>query len=111
MSRSYVMQDDAHVPVLTVKETFQFAAMLRLRRTSPSTVEGEVEEMMKLLGIDHIADNFIGTDEHRTISRGQLRRVTIGCELIDSSSLIFLDEVCFDFSFTSFIWFIADIRS
>ncbi len=109
--RSYVMQDDAHVPVLTVKETFQFAAMLRLRRTSASSVEGEVEEMMKLLGIDHIADNFIGTDEHRTISRGQLRRVTIGCELIDSSSLIFLDEVCIISLLSSFMCFIADIWS
>lgn len=87
------MQDDAHTPILTVKETLQFAAMLRMRVTSPSKVEKNVEEILTLLGIESIAGSYIGSDERRTISRGQLRRVTIGCEIIDSSSLIFLDEV------------------
>jgi ABC-type enterochelin transport system ATPase subunit len=87
------MQDDAHSPLLTVKETLEFAAMLRMRIVSRALVENHVAEVMKLLGIEAIAETFIGTDECRTISRGQLRRVTIGCEIVNSSSLIFLDEV------------------
>ena len=87
------MQDDAHSPLLTVSETLQFAAMLRMRITSPAKVTGSVQEIMKLLRIEDIAHAFIGSEDQRTISRGQLRRVTIGCEIIDSASLIFLDEV------------------
>lgn len=89
----YVLQDDAHYPVLTVKETLQYAAMLRLRQTNVEDVDSVVENTMRLLGIEIIADNMIGTEGNRTISRGQLRRLTIGCEIINSSSLIFLDEV------------------
>jgi ABC-type multidrug transport system ATPase subunit len=88
------MQDDAHSPLLTVRETLQFAAMLRMRITSPAMVEKSVQEIMRLLRIEGIAHSFIGAEDQRTISRGQLRRVTIGCEIIDSASLIFLDEVC-----------------
>jgi hypothetical protein len=90
------MQDDAHSPLLTVRETLQFAAMLRMRITSPAKVAKNVTEIMRLLSIEDIANTFIGSEEtadQRTISRGQLRRVTIGCEIIDSASLVFLDEV------------------
>jgi ABC-type multidrug transport system ATPase subunit len=87
------MQDDAHSPLLTVKETLEFAAMLRMRIVSRAEVEGHVVDIMRLLGIEAIAGTFIGSEECRTISRGQLRRVTIGCEIVNSSSLIFLDEV------------------
>jgi ABC-type lipoprotein export system ATPase subunit len=88
----YVMQDDAHSPVLTVKETLQYAAMLRLGRTSAADVESCVCDTMRLLGITHIENNRVGSAEKRTISRGQIRRLTIGIEIVNSASLVFLDE-------------------
>ena len=91
-----MLQDDSHFPILTVKETLEYAAMLRMRLTNVADVESVVENTMKLLGIDIIANNMIGEDDNRTISRGQLRRLTIGCEIINSASLVFLDEVYYN---------------
>jgi ABC-type multidrug transport system ATPase subunit len=88
------MQDDAHISVLTVKETLTFAAMLRLRESSSQSksVQKAVADTMELLGLKTIGDNYIGTFEERTISLGQLRRVTIGVEIVHRPSVIFLDE-------------------
>jgi ABC-type multidrug transport system ATPase subunit len=92
---AYVQQDDAHIAVLTVRETLLYAAMLRLRESSPtsSTVLAAVDEVIELLGLGQIAENFIGSSEKRNISLGQLRRVTIAVEIVSRPSLIFLDEV------------------
>lgn len=91
---AYVMQDDAHISVLTVRETLTFAAMLRFRDPSSHSpiVTQAVQKTMDLLGLDVIGDSYIGTTEERTISLGQLRRVTIGVEIVHRPSLIFLDE-------------------
>ena len=90
----YVLQDDAHIPLLTVKESLQYAAMLRFREVSSSSpkVVKAVTETMELLGLNAIADTIIGTPENRNISCGQLRRLTIAVELVSRPSLLFLDE-------------------
>lgn len=91
---SYVMQDDAHIPVLTVKETLQYAAMLRFRERSADSpvVTQAVDETLDLLGLSKISGTVIGTSENRNISCGQLRRLTIAVELVSRPSLLFLDE-------------------
>lgn len=91
---AYVMQDDAHLSILTVRETLTFAAMLRFRDSSfhSPDVSRAVSTTMELLGLSAIGDSYLGTSEDRTISLGQLRRVTIGVEIIHRPSLIFLDE-------------------
>ena len=91
---AYVMQDDAHIPILTIKETLTYAAMLRMKEVSPESeaVKRAVEATMELLGLTLISESFIGTSQDRNISLGQLRRVTIGVEIIHKPSLIFLDE-------------------
>lgn len=87
------MQDDAHISVLTVRETLTFAAMLRMRETFESiNVKQAVDNTLELLGLKLISDSYIGTTQERTISLGQLRRVTIGVEIVHKPSLIFLDE-------------------
>jgi ABC-type multidrug transport system ATPase subunit len=105
---SYVMQDDAFNPMLTVRETLTFASMLRLRTceiyfsSSPylliacaanlKDVEEPVNNTLELLGLTKVADMFINIPENRTLSNGQLRRLTIGIEVVNAPALIFLDE-------------------
>lgn len=91
-SYAYVMQEDAHFPLFTVKETLEFAAMLRRRNSNCSEVQDMVLETLGVLGLSHIASHYVGTIGKSMISRGQLRRLTVGVEVVNSPSMIFLDE-------------------
>ncbi|MCJ1390622.1 hypothetical protein MMC18_003483 [Xylographa bjoerkii] len=91
----FVDQDDTMLPTLTVHETILTSALLRLPRDmSRSTKEQKVYEVEKQLGIYHIKDQLIGSEEGkgRGISGGEKRRVGIACELVTSPSILFLDE-------------------
>ena len=91
-SYAYVMQDDVHCAVLTVRETLEFAAMLRLRDCKVSAVADMVDEIMGILGLKGVADCYVGTVGNTSMSRGQIRRLTVGVEIVLSPSMIFLDE-------------------
>jgi ABC-type multidrug transport system ATPase subunit len=93
-SIAYVMQSDAHIPSLTVKETLTFAAMLRLReyRSGSIAVTSAVDWVLQLLSLRLVENNLIGSGDHMNLSVGQVRRLTIGVELVSRPSLIFLDE-------------------
>ena len=88
----FVMQDDHHNPMLTVKETLTFAAMLRKRTSNKREVATYVENTIEILGLNNIADDFVNTPEKRTMSNGQLRRLTIGVEVVCAPALCFFDE-------------------
>lgn len=91
----FVDQEDAMLPTLTVHETILTSALLRLPRDmSRSAKEQRVTEVERQLGIHHIRDSLIGSEEGkgRGISGGEKRRVGIACELVTSPSILFLDE-------------------
>ncbi|KAL8919828.1 MAG: hypothetical protein Q9208_006561 [Pyrenodesmia sp. 3 TL-2023] len=91
----FVDQDDTMLPTLTVHETIMTSALLRLPRDMGiSAKEQRVYEVEKQLGIYHIKDQLIGSEEGkgRGISGGEKRRVGIACELVTSPSILFLDE-------------------
>ena len=91
----YVDQEDALLPTLTVHETILTSALLRLPADMGISVkEQRVIEVMQQLGIYHIKDQMIGSEEGngRGISGGEKRRVGIACELVTSPSILFLDE-------------------
>ena len=91
----FVDQDDTMLSTLTVHETILTSALLRLPRDmSISMKEQRVYEVEKQLGIHHIKDQLIGSEEGngRGISGGEKRRVGIACELVTSPSILFLDE-------------------
>jgi ABC-type multidrug transport system ATPase subunit/ABC-type multidrug transport system permease subunit len=91
----FVDQEDTMLPTLTVHETILNSALLRLPRDmSRAAKEQRVYEVEKELGIHHIRDSLIGSEEGkgRGISGGEKRRVGIACELVTSPSIIFLDE-------------------
>lgn len=91
----FVDQEDTMLPTLTVHETILNSALLRLPRDmSRSAKEQRVYDVEKQLGIHHIRDSLIGSEEGhgRGISGGEKRRVGIACELVTSPSILFLDE-------------------
>ncbi|KAL8041794.1 hypothetical protein ABFX02_09G007000 [Erythranthe guttata] len=93
MISSYVMQDDQLFPMLTVYETFMFAAEVRLP-PSISTVEKKrrVVELLDQLGLTSATHTYIGNEGKRGVSGGEKRRVSIGIDIIHKPSLLFLDE-------------------
>ncbi|ROT36345.1 ATP-binding cassette sub-family G member 2 [Sodiomyces alkalinus F11] len=91
----FVDQEDTMLPTLTVHETILTSALLRLpRNMGRAAKEQRVHEVERQLGIHHIRDSLIGSEEGkgRGISGGEKRRVGIACELVTSPSILFLDE-------------------
>jgi ABC-type multidrug transport system ATPase subunit len=89
---AYVMQDDVHCPFFTVRETLEFAAMLRMRVVDAYNVDNDVNETLNILGLTAVAESYVGVVGDSMLSRGQIRRLTIGVEIVNSPSMIFLDE-------------------
>lgn len=107
---SYVGQLDFHAPRLTVKETFDFAFQCKSGGThipKELVVTEEAREfvdkldkedafpknIMEFLGLEHVADTFVGNSEIRGVSGGQRRRVTVG-EMVVSPTPVFCgDEI------------------
>lgn len=89
----YVRQDDSLLPFLTVRETLNFAAALRLPKTVPAaTRTAIVEQTMFELGLADAADVVVGGPFRKGISGGEKRRLTIGCTLVQMPSILVLDE-------------------
>ena len=69
---AYVMQQDVLLPTLTVRETLQYAADLRL--APPTSAEERrlvVEEVILELGLKECANTRIGDSEHKGCSGGE----------------------------------------
>ncbi|GJU11685.1 ABC transporter G family member 17-like protein [Tanacetum coccineum] len=93
MISSYVMQDDQLFAMLTVFETFMFAAEVRLPPSlSRSEKKKRVVELLDQLGLTSTAHTYIGDEGRRGVSGGERRRVSIGVDIIHKPSLLFLDE-------------------
>ncbi|BAT72614.1 ABC transporter G family member STR-like isoform X1 [Vigna umbellata] len=93
MVSSYVMQDDQLFPMLTVFETFMFAAEVRLPPSiSRAEKKKRVYELLDQLGLQSATHTYIGDEGRRGVSGGERRRVSIGIDIIHKPSLLFLDE-------------------
>ena len=111
-SITLIDQLDRHSPLYTVHETLNFAFQCKFRKGRHIDFRFEednpknrqlgkradetnllVETYMKLLGIYHVKDTFVGNDEIRGVSGGQRRRVTIGEMLMSDSPVICGDEI------------------
>lgn len=91
---SYVTQDDdALLPSLTVRETLQFAAALRLPGwMSKEEKHRRAEEVILKMGLKDCADNLIGSEFAKGISGGEKRRVTIAVQILTEPRILLLDE-------------------
>ena len=89
----FVPQQDVLPPMLTVHEALFFAARLRLPESVPdSEKSARVDDIMDKLGIAHLRHVRIGDGEKRGISGGEMRRVSIGLELVARPDVLLLDE-------------------
>ena len=90
---AFVPQQDVLPPTLTVREALMFSAALRLPE-SVSKVEkaARVEEVLDQLGLLKVANSRIGDKGKRGVSGGEMRRVSIGLELVGNPDILVLDE-------------------
>ncbi|KAI0922386.1 hypothetical protein AcV7_005930 [Taiwanofungus camphoratus] len=84
----YCQQMDTHVPFTTVREALLFSAKLRQPQSVPlAEKEAYVDECLHMCGLAPYAEAIVGT-----LGSEQLKRTTVGVELVAKPSLIFLDE-------------------
>ena len=93
----YVEQFDQQSPQLTIKETCEFSAKLRLDANDPavtpeSTVKF-VQQALNMLELTNIQDLQVGSDSEGGLSFEQRKRLSIAVELVSNPSILFLDEV------------------
>ncbi len=84
----YVPQQDIVHATLTVEQAFQFTARLRLPPDTSEVERGRiVDEVIARMGLTERRHTLISH-----LSGGQLKRVSLGAELIADPGLLFLDE-------------------
>jgi ATP-binding cassette subfamily G (WHITE) protein 2 len=90
-SISYVPQDSYLLGDLTAREMLTHSAIFKLN-CSRAVIDQRVNTVLKDLGIDHVADTYIGTVFRAGLSGGQKRRVDAGIELVATPSVLLMDE-------------------
>ncbi|KAG7360096.1 ABC-2 type transporter-domain containing protein [Nitzschia inconspicua] len=93
----YVEQFDVQQPELTIRETVEFCAQLRLDKNDPKigNDDGKREYAAYVLGLMELTDiqNLqVGSFAEGGLTFEQRKRLSIACELAGSPSVIFLDE-------------------
>lgn len=84
----YVPQKDIVHTELTVGQALDYAAQLRMPAdTTRAERNARIQEVLEDLGLSHRRDVPV-----KNLSGGQLKRVSIGVELLTKPSLFFLDE-------------------
>jgi len=90
-----VWQDDLLLSNLTVRETIEFAAVLKTPRSEKHKIPGMVDKVLNDLSLTAVQDSLIGSAQGgpgRGISGGERKRVSVAQELVTRPPLIFLDE-------------------
>ena len=91
-----MIADDLMCENLTVRETLEYAARLRLPSTmSWAGKRKRVNRIIEELGLKKCEHSRVGGATQRGISGGERKRLSIGVELVTGPRLLFLDEPVF----------------
>ncbi|TPX37415.1 hypothetical protein SmJEL517_g00649 [Synchytrium microbalum] len=89
----YVQQEDIFFETLTVRETLQYAALLKLPDTmSKAQKMARVDKVVAQMRLSRRLDTKVGNSIIRGISGGEQKRLHIASELLGSPKMLFLDE-------------------
>eukprot|EP00249_Psilotum_nudum_P001083 c13383_g1_i2 orf=605-1498(-) len=85
---------DAHQPFLTVRESLQFSAALRLgNEATQEDYSMHVELILDLMGLYSVGDRLIGSIRNAPGRTYEIaKKITIAVELAANPSILFLDE-------------------
>ena len=91
--RGAVMQDDLLNANLTVLETLNYTAQLRLPRSLSEAERTErVRAVMEQMGLTRVQDVIVGSPLRKGLSGGERKRLCVATELLTRPALLFLDE-------------------
>jgi ABC-type multidrug transport system ATPase subunit len=91
--QGYVTQEDVLIGTLTVRETIQYSARLRLPdKLSPKELKEIVDSTIVEMGLYECQNTPVGTFFVRGISGGEKRRLSIALHILTRPHLLFLDE-------------------
>lgn len=89
----FVPQQDVLPATLTVREALLFGARLRLPEGVPDAEkQAHVDDVIERLGLEKVRNARIGGVDKRGVSGGEMRRVSIGLELVAKPDVLILDE-------------------
>jgi ABC-type multidrug transport system ATPase subunit len=92
----YVEQFDRQSPQLTIRETLDFSARLRLESSDPTVTPENiakfVNQTLNMLELTNIQDLQVGSDATGGLSFEQRKRLSIAVEVVSNPSILFLDE-------------------
>ncbi|GFP96043.1 pleiotropic drug resistance protein 1 [Phtheirospermum japonicum] len=89
----YCEQTDIHSPHVTVYESLQFSAWLRLPpEVDAATRKMFIEEVIELVELTPLREALVGLPGVNGLSTEQRKRLTIAVELVANPSIIFMDE-------------------
>ena len=90
---AYVQQDDIFIGSMTVKEHLIFHAALQMSKHSKKERAHRVEEVITEMGLIKCADTVIGIPGmSKTISGGEMKRLSFATEILTDPPIIFCDE-------------------
>ena len=90
---SYVMQNELFFEDLTLRETLVHSTLLRLSyKMSFKKKLQKVDEIIESLGLVDCQNTIVGGPQHRGLSGGEKKRLSIACELALQANIFLLDE-------------------
>ena len=89
---AYLRQNDLLVPSLTVRETLQIAADLRMPSADAEYRSNVVTQLIHSLGLTKCAQTRVGEGTGAGCSGGEKRRTSLGVQILANPSCLFCDE-------------------
>ena len=89
---NYNPENDEHLPSLTVWQTLNFSLLNKTRKRSKGEIDIIVTALMRMFGISHTRDTFVGNEYVRGVSGGERKRVSIAETLATKSTVVCWDN-------------------